>query len=327
MIRNEVNAKAQGGTELLGERLFHTENKELKDLLGLTQIWFSRWRPDDVDYSKWQIFYAHDLPGDPESKHLENGGWQKFHRCVFVSNWQMQQYIAFYDIPYSHCLVIPNSIVPIDNIEKPSDKIKIGYWSTPHRGLELLVPAFEFLAKKHDNIELDVFSSFKLYGWEQRDEQYKELFDKCEAHPKINYHGTVSNDEIRNYVAGAHILAYPSIWLETSCLCLMEAMSARMLCVHPNLGALFETAANWTTMYQYHENKQDHANVFASNLDNAITRYWEPGIQGRLASQKAYADVFYNSTIRQQDWFNLLQWVVTQPLKQKVEETFTYRTS
>lgn len=323
MIKNEVNVNAQGGTELLGERLYGTKNEELKQLLDQVQIWFSRHRPADVDYSKHQIFYAHDLPGDPESQHLANGGWRKFHRLVFVSNWQMQQYIAYYDIPYSHCLVIPNSIVPIDNIDKSTDKIRIGYWSTPHRGLELLIPAFEFLAEKHDNIELDVFSSFKLYGWEQRDEAYQQLFDRCEAHPKINYHGTVSNDEIRNYVAKAHIFAYPSIWLETSCMCLMEAMSAKMLCIHPNLGALFETAANWTMQYQYHEDKQAHANLFASNVDTAIQRYFEPGIQGRLASQKAYADVFYNSMIREQDWFNLLSWVVTQPLIE--QETFTYK--
>jgi glycosyltransferase involved in cell wall biosynthesis len=323
MIRNEVNVSAMGGTELLGSRLYNTANKELKSLLDQCQIWFSRYRPEDVDNTKWQIFYAHDLPADPESQFLANGGWQKFHKIVFVSNWQMQQYVAYYDIPYSHCLVIANSIEPIDNIDKPTDKISIGYWSTPHRGLELLIPAFEFLAQKHDNIELDVFSSFKLYGWEQRDEQYKELFDKCNAHSKINYHGTVSNDEIRKYVAKAHIFAYPSIWLETSCLCLIEAMSAKLLAVHPNLGALFETSANWTMQYQFHEDKQSHANLFANNLDAAIQRYWEPGIQGRLSSAKAYADVFYNSTIRQQDWFNLLTWIVTQPLIER--ETFTYR--
>lgn len=323
MIKNEVNVNAQGGTELLGERLFGTTNEELKKLLGNTQVWFSRYRPDEVDYTKTQIFYAHDLPADPESEFLRNGGWMKFHKLVFVSNWQMQQYVAFFDIPYSHCVVIPNSIVPIDNIEKPTDKISIGYWSTPHRGLELLVPAFEFLAEKHDNIELDVFSSFKLYGWEQRDEPYEQLFARCEAHPKINYHGTVSNEEIRNYVAKAHIFAYPSIWLETSCLCLMEAMSAKMLCVHPNLGALFETSANWTMQYQFHEDKQGHANLFAHNLDAAIQRYFEPGVQGRLASQKAYADVFYNSIIRQADWFNLLSWANEQPRVGK--EEFIYR--
>lgn len=323
MIKNELNVNAQGGTELLGERLYGTDIPELKELLDKCQIWFSRYRSDNVDHSKYQIFYAHDLPQDPESAFLANGGWRKFHRCVFVSNWQMQQYVAYFDIPYSHCLVIPNSIVPIDNIDKATNKISIGYWSTPHRGLELLVPAFEFVAEKHDNIELDVFSSFKLYGWEDRDEPYKELFERCKNHPKINYHGSVSNQEIRDYVAKAHIFAYPSIWLETSCMCLMEAMSAKMLCVHPNLGALYETAANWTMQYQFHEDKQSHANIVASNLEIAIQRYFEPAVQGRLASQKAYADVFYNSTIRQQDWLALLGWVVTQPLIE--QETFTYK--
>lgn len=323
MIKNEQNANAMGGSELLGQRLYGTDSPELQALLEQVQIWFSRYRPDDVDPTKHQILYCHDLPQDPESEHLANEGWKKFHKLVFVSNWQMQQYCACYNIPYSRCVVILNSIVPIAEAPKSIDKIKIGYWATPHRGLELLVPAFDFVAQKHDNVELDVFSSFDLYGWAQRDEMYKEVFDKCRDHPKINYHGTVPNETIREYAASAHILAYPSIWLETSCLCLMEAMSAKMMCVHPNLGALFETAANWTMMYQYQEDKNDHANLFAANLDIAIQRYFEPGVQSRLTSQKAYTDVFYNSKIRQKDWFNLLSGVVTQPLVEK--ETFTYR--
>jgi glycosyltransferase involved in cell wall biosynthesis len=323
MLKNEVNVNSQGGTELLGNRLYNTDNEELNNLLQQVQIHFSRYRSDQVDSSKRQIFYAHDLPQDPESAFLKDGGWKKFHRLVFVSNWQMQQYVAYYDIPYSHCVVIPNSIVPITDLDKGTDTIKIGYWSTPHRGLELLVPAFEYLSEKHDNIELDVFSSFNLYGWPDRDEQYKPLFDKCNEHPKINYHGTVSNEEIRKYVAGAHIFAYPCIWLETSCMCLMEAMSAKMLCVHPNLGALFETAANWTMMYQFQEDKQQHANLFAQNLDVAIQQYFNPGIQGRLSSQKAYTDVFYNWNVRQKDWIAFLRWVVEQPLIEA--ETFTYK--
>tara|TARA_R110000822_G_scaffold88734_2_gene205455 strand:- start:5541 stop:6362 length:822 start_codon:yes stop_codon:yes gene_type:complete len=255
----------------------------------------------------------HDLPDDPESHHLADGGWRRFNRLVFVSNWQMQQYIDRYNIPYSKCIVMHNAIVPIEAHEKPKDKISLAYWSTPHRGLNILIPVFQKLAEKHDNVELNVYSSFKIYGWEERDEPYKPLFEVCEAHPKINYHGTVPNDQLREELKKNHIMAYPSTWVETSCLVLQEAMSAGMLCIHPNLGALYETAANWTSMYQYQEEPNEHAAYFYKYLEDAIEYINEESIQSRIASQKGYADVFYNWDIRSQQWTALLESLINEP--------------
>ena len=82
-------------------------------------------------------------------------------------------------IPYFKSIVLNNAIDPIEPLEKPDDKIRLIYHPTPHRGLELLVPVFEALCNEHNDIELDVYSSFKIYGWEQRDDQYKQLFDRC----------------------------------------------------------------------------------------------------------------------------------------------------
>lgn len=323
---NELSQHSLGGTELIQQRLFSTVSAEL---LEKFQIWFSRFRIEDYDPTKLQIFYAHDLPADPESHFLANGGWMRFHKLVFVSNWQMNLYCLQYQIPMSRCEVMLNAIEPIDIVDKTSDVLRIGYWSTPHRGLNILVPVFDYLSKRYDNIELDVFSSFKLYGWEERDEPYQALFDACRDHPKINYHGAVHNDEIRNYAASAHILAYPSIWLETSCMVLMEAMSAQMLCVHPNYGALFETAANWTGMYQYDEDVQRHANKFHEALESAVLAYDHPSIQTRLASQKAYADVFYNWGVRAAEWEYMLQAVIDNPpaVAKPIDasSTFTYK--
>jgi hypothetical protein len=78
---------------------------------------------------------------------------------------------------------------------------------------------------------------------------------KCffRQHPKIRYHGTQPNAAVREALTRAHVFAYPSVWPETSCLCLIEAMSAGLVCVHSNLGALFETAAHWTQIYPFHE--------------------------------------------------------------------------
>src|SRR5690606_32296357 len=161
------------------------------------------------------------------------------------------------------------------------------------------LPVFEKLLEKYSDLELDVFSSFKLYGWPERDEQYKDLLDKCQSHPNINYHGAVDNAIIRDKIKDVHILAYPSVWPETSCLVLMEAMSAGCLPVHSNLAALPGTAANWTMMYQFHEDPQNHALIFYHALDRAIENFWSEDIQSRIISQQSYANVFYNWDIRE----------------------------
>ena len=291
-----------GGTELMMERLKAGLDPEL---LENYQILPSR--ISSLDESKIRLHWIHDLPKDALSDHLANGGWRKFYKLIFVSNWQMQAYIRHFDIPWSKCLVIPNAIEPIGPHSKPKDKLRLIYTPTPHRGLGILIHVFKALAEKYDFIHLDVYSSFKLYDLAYMDEKFQTLFDQCREHPNITYHGTVSNAEIREALKQAHIFAYPCIWEETSCLTLMEAMSAGLLCVHPNLGGLYETSANWTMRYQWQEDVGVHATLFQLFLESAILNFWEPEVQTKLEGQVAYCDRFYNWDDRLMQWDALLR--------------------
>jgi UDP-glucose:(glucosyl)LPS alpha-1,2-glucosyltransferase len=303
----DVSKKSNGGTEMMRNKLCSLIPEDLKEHF---QIWSSRYRPEQVDSKRIQLYWLHDLPGDPESEHLANGGYNKFERLVFVSHWQFQAYQQKYGIPWYKCIVLQNAIDPITPNKQDDDKIRLIYHTTPHRGLELLLSVFDALAKKHDNIELDVYSSFNAYGWGERDQPYEPLFEFARNHPKINYHGYQPNDVVRDALSKADIYAYPSIWLETSCISMMEAMSAGCEVVHPNYGALFETAANWTTMYPWVQDKRDHARLFYSVLDSAVSNFQQEGTQSRLASQKSYADVFYSWNLRQMQWEHFLKSLV-----------------
>lgn len=315
--RNETTEKAMGGTELLAHGLFARADKELlKDF----QIVCSRKRELRDDLIR--IFWCHDLPGDPESEFLSDPANHKlFHRYVFVSNWQMQAYINAFGLPWSKCIVIQNAIEPIPAHEKPHEvfeqellrgkihqpftkenPLNFVYFSTPHRGLDIATSVFLELAKKYDNIHFNVYSSFNLYGWPQRDEPFKEIFKVIEGHDQMTYHGAVSNDEIRKALQDQHILAYPSTWPETSCLTLMESMSARLMCVHSNYAALPETAANMTMMYQYSEDKREHAQTFYNVCEAAISHYGDEFTQNRLCTMKNYADTFYSWEGRTRQW-------------------------
>jgi glycosyltransferase involved in cell wall biosynthesis len=305
--KHELTRNAKGGTELMAEAL---ESRLDPKLLERFQIVPSRVR--NLDESKFKIFWAHDLPGDPESEFLRNGGYNKFDRLVFVSNWQMQHYINHYGIPWYKCNVIQNAIVPIEQHEKPDHTkcVNFIYHTTPHRGLNILVPVFAELAKKYgDKIHLDVYSSFKVYGWEERDAPYKKLFDDVKQHDNMTYHGAVPNSEIREALKKAHSFAYPSIWAETSCIALIEAMSAGLLCIHPNYAALYETAANWTWMYQFNEDQRDHAVQLYGMMDGAIEAFLTNDktlLQG-LQTQKSYMNRFYDWELRAIVWDSLLR--------------------
>ena len=304
--RNEVDKNAMGGTELMGAGL-------QKHLSASTLEKFNiiRSRVRHVDPDKHNILWLHDLPHDPESAHLRDPeSLKRFKSLVYVSNWQKDMYQLFLGIPPSKGVVIKNAIDPIapETIQKSKDEIRLIYHPTPHRGLEILVPVFDALSKEFPELVLDVFSSFKLYGWEQRDENHRDVIDACKAHPKINYHGSQPQEVVRDALAKAHIFAYPSIWQETSCICAMEAMSAGCVMVLPNYAALPETTAGFAVMYDWTEDMNEHANRFYSYLRSVILvmKKRPDHFDVHLGKQKDYADGHYGWDVRASQWRDFL---------------------
>lgn len=257
VIETELSKNSKGGTEMMRKRLLDNVDKEI--LQGYA-IHLSRPRElyDDVK----NILWCHDLAEDPENKILKDGGWQKFDHFVFVTAWQRDQYIMYFGIPYSKCSVIRNAVEKrYDPKEKDTSTIRFIYHTTPHRGLDLLYPVFDALSQQYDNIHLDVYSSFHIYGWGERDRPYNELFNKIANHDHMTYHGSVSNEQVLEALDKAHVFLYPNIWKETSCISLIEAIKSQVICVHPNYGALSETAGHATVMYDYNEDYTTHANI------------------------------------------------------------------
>ena len=302
---NELNKNSMGGTEISRIAL---NTKLPADLKNAFQIISSRVR--DLDPNRPRIYWLHDLAEDPEVQHLRDPKSRKrFKKLVFVSHWQFSNYHKILKVPYSESIVIRNAIDPILSHQKSMDyPIRIIYHTTPHRGLDILISVYKELSKKWGNkLHLDVYSSFKIYGWDHRDEPFEQIFHQCEEHPYITYHGCVSNDKIRKALQKAHIFAYPSTWQETSSLAVIEAMSAGCCIVCSSLGALPETTSNFAVMYPFHEKKERHANIFFNVLDLSIKKIWEDNVQKMLSFQKQYTDTFYSWNIRIKEWEILLR--------------------
>lgn len=301
---NEVSTNSQGGTESVKRELASRLPEGLADDF---QIICSRVRKIEED--KIRVYWLHDLPEDPETNHLKDASSRdRFHKLVFCSNWQYSRYQNFLRLPYSadHA-VIDTPIEPLPNVVKEFDTIRLVYSSTPQRGLALLIPVFAKLAEKYKNIHLDVFSSFKIYGWEEADKQFEPLYDKIREHPQMTYHGFASNEVVKEHLLKAHIHAYPSIWLECNSRSVIEAMSAGMLCVHPNFGGLVDTSGNLNFAYQGDADHNTHANIFYHALDHAISIVAEEPTQNYLRLIKTYADQRYSWDRIASQWQNLLE--------------------
>ena len=296
--------EANGGTEMMRSQLYSRVDP---DLLDKFQIICSRVRW--IDPKKPTILWCHDTWDDPESQHLkEEERRARFEKFVFVSNYQLSTYNLALQVPYAQSFVMQNAIEPIELKDKNKDQIKLIYHTTPHRGLNVAVAAIMELAKNYgDKIHFDVFSSFEAYGWKERDKEFEDLFNNIKEHPQMTYHGYQPNEKVREALQEAHIFAYPSIWPETSCIAAIEAMRAGCQVVCPNFAALPETTANFATMYQWSEDIQFHANVFANMLNAAIQNHYDENTQRKLLYQKNYTDNFYNWDLRANQWTGFLQ--------------------
>ena len=256
--RNEYNARAMGGTEL---SIAELERNVEPSLLEGVDIVPGRWR-GEVKTDNPLIFWAHDTADDPEMRHLDGGGWRKFDVIVFVSHWQRQQFVSRFGIPWSHTRVIHNAVEvnqPPTFDYRPGDPIRFIYHTTPHRGLDVLVPAFiEAASYLEFPVHMEVYSSFRIYGNPERDSHHVATFDTMRSRPDLfTSHGSVPNEEVRAALRRCHAFVYPCVWPETGCRALIEARVEGVLCATTDLAALPETGGESVFYFPYTERLDD----------------------------------------------------------------------
>lgn len=300
--------KPMGGTEIICGRL----KAALPELTEQVQIIMSR--PEQVELEdKPRVLWLQDLPQDPASACLRDPSYRtKFNAIVFVSHWQQQQYNIFLGIPYNQGTVIKNAVPHvIPTLPKPrGEKLKFIYTSTPHRGLTLLAAAADALAKERQDWELHVYSSLKIYGWHDNDKQFEPLYEQLKSNPCVVYHGTQPNDVVRAAVQDAHVFVYPSIYQETSCMAIQEALMAGCLTITTSLGALIETAAEWASMIPYKEDREYLAYMTYHQMKRALDNYDNEHVQNVLFAQSQYFQQFYSFESRIPVWKALLENVI-----------------
>lgn len=307
-----MSLSPKGGTEILHEQLL--ERLKPEELEGINII-RSICHPSLVQKDKKNVLWQHLSYDQPNAQLMHDRRFvDSVDYFVYVSHWSFNRYREKFNIPEYKSFVLKNATPSFTESSKQpnKDKIKIIYTSTPWRGLSVLLLAVEYLNKIRDDFEVDVYSSTKIYGSkfeEAEGSTYEPLYERCKNTKNINYIGYASNDEIRTAVSNADIYAYPSIFEETSCLSIIEAMSAGCHVVTTNYGALPETCGEFATMIEFEPNLKSLAERFAATLHSVIDDFKAGKYEKSLELQKAYYQQHYSWETRIQEWRNFLSYV------------------
>jgi len=304
----------KGGTEILKEQLIAQLPEESLDGINLIG---SICHPSLVKEDKINILWQHLSYDQPNVRLMQDRKFvDSIDYFIYVSHWQYNKFREIYKIPEYKSFVIKNATHAFDTVEKQKDnKIKLLYTSTPWRGLAVLIKSIEILNKTREDFEVDIYSSTKIYGSkfdENEKDKFEALFDKCKNTPNVNYLGYADNDSVRAAVQRAHIYAYPSIFEETSCLAVIEAMSAGCHVVTTNYGALPETCGEFATMIEFDSSGQNLIERYAETLNSVIDNYKNNLYKDDLEMQIKYYNKNYSWETRIQEWKNFLNYVRTE---------------
>ena len=299
----------RGGTELQLEYLYKYVDHSLLDQIQITT---SVPEKEPLHPTKMNILWqknSYDQPNlAPWFKDKSNH--HKYDWYVFNSHWNYEKFRMMFDVPTEKCLVIKNGI---DNIKprdltKKKNKIKLIFHPTPWRGLNVILAAMQFVKSK--NIELDVYSSCEVYGQsfkEANDKQWEGLYEQAKKLPNVNYIGYKPNEYIKEHLHEYDIFAYPCIWEETSCISALEAMAAGLYIITTDLGALYETCAEFSSYIPYQKNYLPLAHNFAFAIDAIANNLTAPSVVKHLKMQIDFTNNFYNWSKQGSAWTQFLQ--------------------
>lgn len=293
--------KPFGGSEILYNNLLKYTGQDWQSTVNLV---LSICDNNYVDPNRVNVIWQHLMNDQGAIRGMADPNFiRAIDHFVYVSNWQLDRFRDLFPVDLSQNYVIKNAIEPIEFKEKPRGKIKLIYTSTPNRGLAVLLKSFKILNR--NDIELTVFSSNIIYGKGYSNQlagTHDYLFHQCKTTPGITYRGYAMNKAVRQALQSSHILAYPSIYEETSCLAAIEAGAAGCKLVTTNLGALPETCENWATYvdYKYGDNLDELAERYAQTLNYEIDKYQDNSYT--IKNQSDWFNKQYSWHIRAQEW-------------------------
>lgn len=292
--------KALGGTELMVEGLMSRLSYDHHNIrISVNAL------DDKREYSGKNIVWLHHDIDQPAVQWLQRGViHERISAFVFVSSWQRERYLKEFKLPPERCHVMRNATSVPEKLPSAvhAGPLKILYISTPFRGLDVALDAWEgcHLA----DAEFHVFSSMKLYN--MSDDPWASLISRAQRIKGVHYHGIVGHEELMQFILGCDMLFYPCTFLETSCLAAIDAMSLGLRIITPEFGALPETCAGFARHYIASSDHATHVQAARVALTEEIDRYRAEHLPHRREVQHAYCRLTYDWEVRVKQWNRFL---------------------
>jgi glycosyltransferase involved in cell wall biosynthesis len=315
LLEATLNPDGVGGTELMG------------------RAWQDLVLPAAPDLADWHWCV---LPGDntlsPDSSnlvwihmhHMEDGletlldkqFLKHFKAYVFVSDWQYERFMERFQLPAEKCYVLKNATQPFEPHKKPAGtKLNLMFHSNPIRGLDILLESLRLIPE--EDIELHVFheidpderikqyhQGLQTYEYSHVNPQEQEFLRYClklaNDDKRVVRHTRTNNSKVREQLMNTHIFAYPTYFMETSCISMIEALCAGCSVLSSNLAALPETGLGFARQYGFIPDRQKHIERFARELKRTITEYREGKFDN--TKQVEVCNQYYSWETRVQDW-------------------------
>lgn len=287
-----------GGTEILYKSL--TSKIDLSDVNLMTSV---------CDYNllsnnKPNLLWLH-LSYDQENVQLlkDENFVKRLSGIIFVSHWQYEKFRSIFPIHLTKTYIIENWIEPIEIIEKPK-RIKLIYTSTPWRGLEILVEVLKRMNRT--DIDVEVYSGSSIYGqdfYSQTHNQFVPLYKEL-TNLGVTHFEYAENNVVKKALQSAHIMSYPNIFEETSCLSVIEAMTAGCRVVTSSLGALPETTKGFANLVTFGNN---YIEKYTEALEREIDNFWNDDTQEILNEQISFFRKHYSWKLREAKWQFVLE--------------------
>jgi len=311
-----------GGTEIQYDYLRKYGNRALLELVQITTSVPEKEPLHPLRPNILWIKNSYDQPNlAPWFSKKENHS--KYDWYVFNSHWTYEKYRYFFNVPDTRSVVIKNGI-DYDELKLKKDftykePLKLIYFSTPWRGLDVLLDAMELLKDEKD-IVLDVYSSTIIYGdgfHRDNEPKFLKLYERARDLKNVTYKGYLYHDELVGKLKEYHVSVHPSTFEETFCISAMEALAAGCMLITTDLGAIPETCAEFPVYIPYSTNKTHLAAQTAESIKQAKEILSKQNISQSLKFQQQYYKYYYDWKVIGSFWDRFLQGAVYARRKEK----------
>ncbi len=259
----------------------------------------------------WQHKAVGSNGAAPFAEPAERAAWTT---TVFVSTYQRDSFSSKWGMSGE---VIGNAINPIlaravrtkpTFVERGDDPI-LFYASAPGRGLDFLLMSFPTIRKALPNARLKIFSDQAMYQISPERDEFSVYYEVARNLPGIEYVGGVSQSKLAEEMLAADVWAYPTTFIETSCIVMMEGGAAGCMLVGSDVGALRETSGRFGRLTPLNNSRSGWSGAFARAVVQEVhSARQDPTIYGSLIDQQM---TWFRSTCdwdrRAEQWATLLE--------------------